>query len=179
MEEVNPFLLSPPHSTASVAPAPLACYLLDVLRDPSLIPLSHQHHNGLALCVLTDRALQQDDTSANIQKLAQRIVDRYEIEIINHFEIEERVLFPEVRKLEGDWSILDELISEHRRLGALVETLRTAPTREFLEQFAQLLRSHIRREENELFQSIQAQMPADILKALGVRIDAQAVRVCL
>jgi hemerythrin-like domain-containing protein len=153
---------------------------LNVLRDPSLIPLSHQHHNGLALCVLTDRALQQDDTPANIQKLAQRIVDRYEIEIINHFDIEERILFPEVRKVEeGDWSILDELISEHRRLSALVEALRSTPTRELLEQFTVLLRSHIRREENELFQAIQAQMPADVLQALGVRIDAQAIRVCL
>jgi len=31
-----------------------------MLRDPSLIPLSHQHHNGLALCVLVRRSLAAD-----------------------------------------------------------------------------------------------------------------------
>ena len=51
-----------------------------MLRDPSLIPLSHQHHNGLALCVLTDRALAANSTPASVQQLAQRIIDRYEIE---------------------------------------------------------------------------------------------------
>ena len=65
-----------------------------MLRDPSLIPLSHQHHNGLALCVLTRRALAADPSPANIDRLARRVIDRYELELVNHFEIEEQVLFP-------------------------------------------------------------------------------------
>ena len=65
-----------------------------MLRDPSLIPLSHQHHNGLALCVLTRRSLAADSSPENLAKLAQRVIDRYELELINHFAIEEEVLFP-------------------------------------------------------------------------------------
>ena len=44
-----------------------------MLRDPSLIPLSHQHHNGLALCVLTRRSLAADSSPGNIAKLARRV----------------------------------------------------------------------------------------------------------
>ena len=58
-----------------------------MLRHPSLIPLSHQHHNGLALCVLTRRSLAAESSPATIAKLAKRVIDRYELELVNHFEI--------------------------------------------------------------------------------------------
>jgi hypothetical protein len=64
-----------------------------MLRDPSLIPLSLQHHNGLAMCVLTRRSLREDAGPANVAELARRAVDRYELELANHFEIEEQILF--------------------------------------------------------------------------------------
>jgi hypothetical protein len=65
-----------------------------MLRDPSLVPLSHQHQSGLALSVLTRRSLAADDSVSNIGELAQRIRVRYELELANHFAIEEEVLFP-------------------------------------------------------------------------------------
>src|ERR1700693_5778412 len=59
-----------------------------MLRDPTLIPLSHQHHNGLAMCVLTRRSLADDASLENVARLARRVIDRYELELVNHFEIE-------------------------------------------------------------------------------------------
>ena len=150
-----------------------------MLRDPALIPLSQQHHNGLALCVLTERSLAGDRSAVNVAKLARRIIDRYEIELINHFGIEENVLFPAIRSQLGDLAAVAELIADHRALEALVEQLRTAPTVILLEEFGELLRRHIRREENELFQDIQQRLPLETLTAVGKQIDAQAVRVCL
>ena len=46
-----------------------------MLRDPSLIPLSQQHHNGLALCVLTRRALVEDSSPENVAKQTRRVYD--------------------------------------------------------------------------------------------------------
>jgi hemerythrin-like domain-containing protein len=146
-----------------------------MLRDPSLIPLSHQHHNGLALCVMTRRALAQDAGADNLAKLAKRIVDRFELELVNHFEIEEQVLFPAC----GPLPIIAELIREHRDIEAIVSEVRAAPAPEILESFCALLSSHIRREENELFQEIQRTLPPDELQRLGREIDARAVRICL
>jgi hemerythrin-like domain-containing protein len=146
-----------------------------MLRDPSLIPLSHQHHNGLALCVLTRRGMAAGASPENLAKLARRIIDRYELELVNHFEIEEQVLFPAC----GPLPLVTELIAEHRALETLVAQIREAPAAPLLEQFCALLSSHIRREENELFEHIQRILPREELDQAGREIDRRAVRICL
>ncbi len=146
-----------------------------MLRDRSLIPLSHQHHNGLALCVMTRRSLAGDGSAENLARLARRIVDRFELELVNHFEIEEEVLFPAC----GSTPLIGELIREHRDIEAIVAEVRTAAAPEILESFCVLLMRHIRREETELFEEIQRTLPREELERLGREIDARAVRICL
>ena len=145
-----------------------------MLRDKSLIPLSHQHHNALALCVLTERSLAADASAANIAKLATRVIDRYELEMVNHFELEETVLFP---RLPAD--AVRQFIADHRRMTGLVEQLRVDPTAEALREFSSLLRQHVRSEENDLFQRAQESLPRPVLDEIGEVLDRQAVRVCL
>ena len=146
-----------------------------MLRDPSLIPLSHQHHNGLALCVMTRRSLAADSSPQNVAKLARRAIDRYELELVNHFEIEEQVLFPAC----GPMPMITELIVEHRMIEGLIGQLRTAPTAPLLEELCALLSSHIRREESVLFEEIQKELPREVLDSAGREIDRRAVRICL
>lgn len=146
-----------------------------MLRDPTLIPLSHQHQHGLALCVMTRRSLAKDSTAENIAGLAHKIIDRYEVELTNHFGIEEQVLFPAC----GELPLIPGLVAEHRAMEALVDRLRSAPTAELLEEFCQLLATHIRREENELFEEIQRSLPREVLERAGAEIDRRVVRVCL
>ena len=146
-----------------------------MLRDASLIPLSHQHHNGLALCVMTRRSLAADATSVNVAMLARRATDRYELELVNHFEIEEQVLFP----VCGPMPLIAQLLAEHRMIEGLIAQLRTTPTGALLEQFCALLSGHIRREESELFEQIQRALPREVLDRTGSEIDRRAVRVCL
>ena len=140
-----------------------------------MIPLSQQHHNGLSLCVLTERSLREDTSAANVAKLARKAIDRYELELTNHFEIEESILFPAV----DNHALVPGLISEHRQLEALIGRLREEPSAALLLEFAALLRTHIRREENELFQDIQRLLPRELLDSLGKEIDAKAIRICL
>ena len=40
-----------------------------MFRDPSLIPLSHQHQHGLALTVLIDRGLKADPSQEKAKEL--------------------------------------------------------------------------------------------------------------
>ena len=146
-----------------------------MLRDPSLVPLSQQHHNGLALCVLTRRTLAADRSPQSVARLARRAIGRYELELLNHLEIEEQVLFPAC----GPMPIIDELLRDHRAIEALVAQLRAAPSVALLEQFCTLLTTHIRREENELFEQIQHMLPREALDRAGGEIDRRAVRICL
>ena len=150
-----------------------------MLRDPALIPLSQQHHNGLALCVLAERALRGDRSESTIRHLATQAINRYEIELTNHFAIEEQVLFPLIERELGKTRMVEELIADHRAIESMIAEMRTGPSVELLERFCDLLRSHIRREENELFEDIQQRLPASVLAAAGKEIDARAIRVCL
>jgi len=145
-----------------------------MLRDPSLIPLSHQHHNGLALCVLTERSLSTDSSSDNVAKLARKAIDRYELELTNHFEIEEQILFP-----ASDSPLIPGLIADHRELERMIGVLRAEPSAALLLEFTALLRTHIRREESELFEQIQRSLSRETLDVLGKDIDDKVVRICL
>ena len=146
-----------------------------MLRDPCLIPLSHQHHDALALCVTARRSLAAGPTPGNVTKLARLAIDRCELELANHFEIEEQVLFPAC----GPMPLIALLVAEHRKIESLLAQLRTAPTEDLLEQFCALLSRHIRREENELFEEIQRTLPREVFDRVGSEIERRVVRVCL
>ncbi|MGA2738825.1 MAG: hemerythrin domain-containing protein [Bryobacteraceae bacterium] len=150
-----------------------------MLRDPSLVPLSHQHHNALAMCVLTRRSLREDASSANVAKLAQRAIDRYELELANHFEIEEQILFPAIENALGEFPLVSSLVAQHRQMEDLVAQLRCAPDAALLERLCGLLTEHIRREESDVFQAVQSRLPEALLRELGAAIEAKAVRICL
>ena len=150
-----------------------------MLRDLSLVPLSHQHHNGLALCVLTERSLGEDASQGNVARLCGRVVDRYEIELVNHFALEEQILFPAIGRELGDSALVAELIGEHRRMERLVDRLRNQPERETLDEFILLLRTHIRKEENVLFEDVQQRLSSAMLDGLGIQLEAKVIRVCL
>jgi iron-sulfur cluster repair protein YtfE (RIC family) len=137
-------------------------------RDSSLIPLSHQHQHGLALCVLVRRGLERESISV----LARRVVDEFDRELSTHFAIEEEVLFP----LCGPMPIVAELLNDHRTIEALVMRLRTDASPAVLEEFCDLVSRHIRREENDLFEHIQRVLPREELgraaSEIRRRIDA-------
>ncbi|HSW48531.1 MAG TPA: hemerythrin domain-containing protein [Bryobacteraceae bacterium] len=148
-----------------------------MLRDRALVPLSQQHHNGLALCVLTDRSLEGEPSEEAVARLTTRALDRYDLEISNHFAIEEEIVFPAIERELGPQPILAGLVADHRQLERLVDQLRLAPDREILKQFSALLRAHIRREETEFFAEMQQRIPRKVLDALGAEIDTRAVRM--
>ena len=147
-----------------------------MLRHPSLIPLSRQHQHALALCVLIKRGLSGNPSPEATAKLTRKAADLFEIELRSHFDIEERILFPVIRENLGPTRLAEELIADHRRLEALAGKLEQPAV---LREFASVLSTHIRREERELFEQIQARLPPEALEELGNRIGAEVVRVCL
>jgi hemerythrin-like domain-containing protein len=148
-----------------------------MLRDRALVPLSEQHQHGLALCVLTERSLEGNPSPEIVSRLAGRVVDRYDEELSNHFAIEEEDVFPAIEQELGETPIIHELVAEHRQIEKIVERLRTAPDAALLREFVALLRTHIRREENELLEDVQQRLSRKALESLGAKIDAKAVRI--
>jgi len=142
-----------------------------MLRDKSLIPLSHQHQKALALCVRIDRA--QPIPDADLQAWQEEIERDFAQEIDVHFSAEESVLFPAAREYPELIPLLEGLIAEHAALReSLVQASARTMSTETLPAFAQRLSSHIHKEERQLFEGLQQAMNAEQLAELGVRLEA-------
>ncbi len=85
-----------------------------MLRDKSLIPLSHQHQRALALCVRIDRA--QPIPVADLESWQAEIDQHFEQEINIHFAAEEQVLFPAASRFPELVPLVKELIADHAGL---------------------------------------------------------------
>lgn len=141
-----------------------------MLRDKSLIPLSHQHQHALAMCVRLDRALAKGD--ADLEAWQEEIVRIWESEIRFHFEAEEKVLFPAAEKYPSIQPLVKHLLSEHgtlRGFFARAQMRRLDSTS--LKSFGETLSQHIRTEERRLFEDCQRQMPAEELARLGASME--------
>jgi hemerythrin-like domain-containing protein len=150
-------------------------------RDPSLHPLSHQHQHGLALSVLIDRGLKADPSDKKADELAGKVAATWDVELQGHFRVEEEILFPAVEPLLEPSGIVADLIGQHRRMEALIRSIGEAsgpPRIELLTEFGSVLSNHIRTEERQLFEQIQARLSKDQMAALGKQIDESVQRVC-
>ena len=141
-----------------------------MLRDRNLIPLSHQHQHALALCVQVDRSLQAG--TADVEALQAQIRTMFNLEIRGHFAAEEEALFPEAAAFAELKPLVDQLLREHVNLrDYFVRAERRELNAASLRDFAQLLSTHIRREERELFETCQRLFPAEKLAAVGAALN--------
>jgi hemerythrin-like domain-containing protein len=142
-----------------------------MLRDKSLIPLSHQHQKALALCVRIDRA--QPIPAADLQAWQAEIEQHFEPEIKIHFSAEDHVLFPVARHFSELVPLVEELIADHASLReSFAEARARRMSAESLPAFAQHLSAHVRKEERQLFERLQQLMTPKELTAIGVQLEA-------
>jgi iron-sulfur cluster repair protein YtfE (RIC family) len=126
------------------------------MRHPSLIPLSHDHHHGLALalrCRKQSLGQLKPMGAAGLRERADEFSSFYESNLVAHFRAEEEVLFPAIRTaVAASTAIIDELIRDHREIRQRIPEL-TAGTglAKTLFDLGDLLERHIRKEERELF----------------------------
>jgi hemerythrin-like domain-containing protein len=141
-----------------------------MLRDSNLVPLSRQHQHALALCVRIDRALRARPIEAGPWQ--SEIARDFEQEIQFHFAAEEQVLFPMAQRFPELGSLADELAAEHGRLREYFARAqqRTMSATE-LKEFADMLSSHIRKEERQLFEGMQKVFSREELAALGAQLE--------
>ena len=134
-------------------------------RDARLQPLSRDHHEALVLA----RALRwaaEDDPRAPRDPLA-LLRGAWGETIESHFDEEEQLLPPLMR---ADDAV--RFRREHAALRALsAELLGGAAGAARLTAFASQLHDHIKWEEAELFPHIEADAPAEVLDAIGRRLE--------
>lgn len=142
-----------------------------MLRDKSLIPLSHQHQRALALCVRIDRA--QPIPASDLQAWQAEIGLLFEQEIKFHFTAEESVLFPAARRFSELIPLVEELNADHTRLRESFGRVKGSPmSPESLAAFGKELAGHIRKEERQLFEQLQQLMNEKELADLGAHLKS-------
>jgi hemerythrin-like domain-containing protein len=141
-----------------------------MLRDKSLIPLSHQHQRALALCVRIDRA--QPIPPKDLESWQGEIEQLFEQEIKIHLAAEEQVLFPAATRFAELVPLVEELFADHATLRELFDQARARTmSTESLPALAQQLSTHIRKEERQLFEHLQQLMSEKDLAELGIRLQ--------
>jgi iron-sulfur cluster repair protein YtfE (RIC family) len=125
-------------------------------RHPSLVPLSHDHHHGLALALrCRKQGLGQIKPigAEGLRQRAQEFLGLYATELDSHFRAEEEILFPQMRRrLPESRQLIDELVRDHQRIRRAVPQLEAGTgLGKLIFDLGDLLERHIRREERELF----------------------------
>jgi hemerythrin-like domain-containing protein len=141
-----------------------------MLRDKSLIPLSHQHQHALALCVRIDRA--SPIPGSDLAAWQTEITQLFQTEIGIHFAAEEQVLFPVARRFKELVPLVEGLLADHvdlRERFAKAEDHNMSATE--LAAAAQRFAAHIRKEERQLFERLQELMNREELAHLGRQLN--------
>lgn len=127
-------------------------------RDPSLQALSREHHTALSLANRIGKALRAGDP-AGIEAARLELVEAARTELAPHFEIEETHLLP-MLAAHGEAALAERMLAEHNTLRRLAdgaaEAVLLADAIACLSAFVAVLIAHVRFEERDLFERIQA-----------------------
>ena len=142
------------------------------MRHPSLTPLSHDHHHGLALalrCRKQSLGQLKPMGAEGLRLRAAELREFFDKQLIPHFRAEEEVLFPLMRAAAPESAaLLDDLLRDHESFRQGVEAL-AAGTRvsKLIFDLGDLLERHIRREERELFPLFEQHVESSRAEAAG------------
>jgi hemerythrin-like domain-containing protein len=142
-----------------------------MLRDRNLVLLSHQHQRALALCVRMDHAFQAGNI--DLESWQSELEQQFACEVDFHLAAEEKKVFPVAARFPELHALAKELLAEHAVLReffarAVARTLDAAS----LENYAEILVGHIRKEERQLFEGMQALMSPEELANIGAALSA-------
>ena len=144
-------------------------------RHSALYTLSHHHHQGLILAQQLKKGTPQyKGWPSTLEAKKEYTLEFYKSELIKHFTEEEEILFPVViKRNEKVDKMIDEIISEHRKLDLLVNSLEiTQQVESVLDEIGRLLEMHIRKEERELFVEIEKILSEKELLKIGNELSS-------
>jgi iron-sulfur cluster repair protein YtfE (RIC family) len=145
------------------------------MRHPSLLPLSHDHHHGLALALrCRKQALGQLKPmgATGLQERAKEFLVFCASNLVPHFQAEEEVLFPLMRStIPESEPMIDELVRNHAEIRQAIPQLEAgAGLAKLIFDLGDLLERHIRKEERELFPLFEQRVERAKAESAGAEI---------
>jgi hemerythrin-like domain-containing protein len=140
-------------------------------RDSRLRGLSSDHHQALVQARRATRAASSDEAEAS--GTWAEVLERFQNDILPHFEIEERLLLPALRD-EGEAELVERTLAEHAGLRQCVAESAGDDKRPQLRRFGDLLTAHVRFEERILFAVAQERLSGEVLESISRATSARA-----
>jgi iron-sulfur cluster repair protein YtfE (RIC family) len=145
------------------------------MRHPTLIPLSHDHHHGLALALrCRKQALGQMKPTgpSGLRERAEECKQFFSNHLLAHFRAEEEALFPALRESVAESvTLIEDLLKEHKEFGQRIAQVEAGKNlSKALFEFGDLLERHIRKEERELFPLYERHIEAARAEEIGSEI---------
>lgn len=134
-------------------------------RVEELRYLSHDHHHGLLLCWKIKTGFAKNIEIERIKKYCDWFFTHY---LKAHFEVEEAVVFSVLGENHPD---VKRAKDEHQKLISLFES--PINVKQNLEEIKELLNTHIRFEERELFPMIQEKATLEQLQKIKEADDEE------
>jgi len=139
-----------------------------IKRSPELQPLSREHHDGL-LFVWNLRKELKAGTSTS--QLVSFVNTYWKNHIRPHFFQEERILMPYMPKD----ALMERMKKEHEYIRELIVDIDTDCVRDDIVKLADLIETHIRFEERELFQSLEQRLTKEDLWVIQEQLEQHPV----
>jgi len=118
-----------------------------------LLILAREHHTALSLADKCINAAKSTDKT-EIESLCLEISQNFKMDYSEHFDTEETTIFAFLSAETAELSQLcDQLTLEHQQLYKMAGELETDSG--LLEEFGQLMKSHSRTEDTEIFPKIE------------------------
>ena len=139
-------------------------------RHEALAPLSREHHSTLILAqLLKKNAPVYKGLPTNTKDKTAYALQQFEAIIKNHFQREE-IILEKAKDCHTDIKKLaEEIVNEHRQLTALFNSLSAATKPEdTMDELANLLENHIRKEERVLFPMLEQYCPEELLQQIHI-----------
>ena len=145
------------------------------MRHASLVPLSQDHHHGLALALrCRKQALGQIRPmgAEGLRERAKEFLAFYASNLVPHFQAEEEILFPLLRSAVPESAeMIDELVRNHAEIRQSIPRLEaSAGLAKLIFDLGDLLERHIRKEERELFPLFEQHVEGAKAESAGAEI---------
>ena len=125
-------------------------------RHPSLVPLSRFHRKMLFFALIArHNAPDIQGYPRTIEGKIKYSLEFYKDELTSHFSTEEKLWEYFGEKYPAIRPLISELRSERIKIHELFNRLKEENTRKCLEEIGPKLEKHVRREERQLFETIQ------------------------
>ncbi|MGE5521080.1 MAG: hemerythrin domain-containing protein [Candidatus Dadabacteria bacterium] len=141
-----------------------------IKRNPNILLLSKDHHFTLLFCWKIREGLKHAVDPERIKKYVQHF---WNTNMLAHFREEEIILFSKVVDEK-----VQNAINDHHSIEEQVEQITQSPlngSTTSLSKLAEMVDTHVRYEERELFPYLERQLTADQLETIGKELKYKQV----